>query len=288
VYGDAFWYGVVSEERLNEAIDVLDDFGETPPFESIMPPKRMSQAAIEKLIADKVAEAIAADRATRGDVGAAGGPNLKVKDYNIYAYTQRFNELALLCPTMVPTKRKKIEAYIRRLSENIKGDVTSSKPTNLNEVVHMAHALMEQRVQTRAERVAEGNKRKWKIGHRARDYRGKDVATNANTQPILTCYECGERGHTRNHCTKKTNQQAVESHQKELNMRQRRWIEFLCDYDCEIRYHPGKENVVADALSRKEKIKPLGVQLLVMTVHTNLPEQILNAQAEALKKGLKI
>ncbi|GKB37195.1 putative reverse transcriptase domain-containing protein [Tanacetum coccineum] len=45
--------------------------------------------------------------------------------------------------------------------------------------------------------------------------------------------------------------------QKELNMRQRRWLELLADYDCEIRYHPGKENVVADALSRKERIKPL-------------------------------
>ncbi|GJS18367.1 reverse transcriptase domain-containing protein [Tanacetum coccineum] len=45
--------------------------------------------------------------------------------------------------------------------------------------------------------------------------------------------------------------------QKELNMRQRRWLELLADYDCEIRYHPGKSNVVADALSRKERIKPL-------------------------------
>ncbi|GKG42880.1 putative reverse transcriptase domain-containing protein, partial [Tanacetum coccineum] len=41
--------------------------------------------------------------------------------------------------------------------------------------------------------------------------------------------------------------------QKELNMRQRRWLELLSDYDCEIHYHPGKVNVVADALSRLER-----------------------------------
>ncbi|GJW89579.1 putative reverse transcriptase domain-containing protein [Tanacetum coccineum] len=58
---------------------------------------------------------------------------------------------------------------------------------------------------------------------------------------------------------------------KELNMRQRRWLELLADYDCEIRYHLGKENVVADALSRKERIKPLRVRALVMTLHPKLP-----------------
>ncbi|GJW77006.1 putative ribonuclease H-like domain-containing protein [Tanacetum coccineum] len=67
-------------------------------------------------------------------------------------------------------------------------------------------------------------------------------------------------------------------------MRQRRWLELLADYDCEIRYHPGKANVVADALSRKERIKPLRVRSLVMTIHPNLPSQILKAQTEALKK----
>nr|GFB84532.1 putative reverse transcriptase domain-containing protein [Tanacetum cinerariifolium] len=71
--------------------------------------------------------------------------------------------------------------------------------------------------------------------------------------------------------------------QKELNMRQRRWVELLSDYDCEIRYHPGKSNVVADALSRKDK-ELIRVRALVVTVHNNLPEQIRNAQAEVCKK----
>ena len=39
--------------------------------------------------------------------------------------------------------------------------------------------------------------------------------------------------------------------QKELNMRKRRWLELVKDYDCDILYHPGKANVVADALSRR-------------------------------------
>ncbi|GKC20598.1 putative reverse transcriptase domain-containing protein [Tanacetum coccineum] len=61
------------------------------------------------------------------------------------------------------------------------------------------------------------------------------------------------------------------------------WNQLLSDYDCEIRYHPGKVNVVADALSRKERIKPLRVRALVMTISLDLPKQILNAQTEAQK-----
>nr|GEX93680.1 hypothetical protein [Tanacetum cinerariifolium] len=61
--------------------------------------------------------------------------------------------------------------------------------------------------------------------------------------------------------------------QKELNMRQRRWLELLADYDCEIRYHPRKENVIADALSRERIIKSRRVKPLRVSIKT-APVQI--------------
>ncbi|GJR82077.1 reverse transcriptase domain-containing protein [Tanacetum coccineum] len=62
-----------------------------------------------------------------------------------------------------------------------------------------------------------------------------------------------------------------------------RWLKLLSDYNCDIRYHLGKANVVADALSRKERIEPLRVRALVMTICLDLPKRILEAQIEALK-----
>nr|GEY60359.1 reverse transcriptase domain-containing protein [Tanacetum cinerariifolium] len=174
----------------------------------IMAPRKMFMVVIEKLVANKLAEAIAMDQATRVNASGSGGLvdletemkrlmtrefcppekiqrmehelwNLKVKDLNISAYTQRSNELVLLCPTMVLTDHKKIEAYIKGLSENIKGDVTSSKPTSLIEAI-------------------------WSQAY----CRVKVVATGANAQPTVTCFDCGERGHVRYNCPKKNNQPA--------------------------------------------------------------------------------
>nr|GEW83313.1 hypothetical protein [Tanacetum cinerariifolium] len=69
----------------------------------------------------------------------------------------------------------------------------------------------------------------------------------------------------------------------ELNMRQRHWLELLSDFDCNIRYHLRKANVVVYALSHKEWIEPLRVRALVMTIGLDLPKRILEAQIEALK-----
>nr|GEW47420.1 reverse transcriptase domain-containing protein [Tanacetum cinerariifolium] len=87
---------------------------------------------------------------------------LKLRDTNIAAYTQRFNELALLCPEAVLSEKKKVELYINGWSKNIKGETTSSRPAILNDAVRMAHTLMEQKIQDKAERIAESNKMKWK------------------------------------------------------------------------------------------------------------------------------
>nr|GFB20252.1 putative reverse transcriptase domain-containing protein [Tanacetum cinerariifolium] len=89
----------------------------------------------------------------------------------------------------------------------------------------------------------------------------------------------------RTRCTVFTDHKSLQHilDQKDLKMRQRRWLELLSDYDCDIRYHPGKANVVPDALSRKERDVPLMVRALVMTISLDLPKQILAAQIEALK-----
>nr|GFB18863.1 hypothetical protein [Tanacetum cinerariifolium] len=196
---------------------------------------------------------------------------------NVRSEEERFNELALLCLDAVPNEKKKVELYIKGLPEIIKGETTSSRPVTFNEAVRMAHALMEQKIQAKNERIAEGLKRKWennnqdnnnnnhhnrgnyqnnnhhnqnnnqtqknvralttaqntganqtgvtpkcnrcgrchfyqcpqkcencgRIGHKAKDCRGKNVAPGAAVQPNIVCYRCGERVHKSSECSKK-------------------------------------------------------------------------------------
>ncbi|GJY66003.1 putative nucleotidyltransferase, ribonuclease H [Tanacetum coccineum] len=91
--------------------------------------------------------------------------NLRLRDHDIAAYTNRFNELVLLCPEVVPSIKKKISQYIKGLPSYIQGETYSSKPTTLNEAIRMAHGLMEQKVQGWKEKNAEQNKRKWESGN---------------------------------------------------------------------------------------------------------------------------
>ncbi|GKA54007.1 putative reverse transcriptase domain-containing protein [Tanacetum coccineum] len=156
-----------------------------------MPPKPgpMTQAAIERMITSRINVTLTADRARRDNASGPGGSgqgraptarpaltwwNLKIATLGLEAVNhipwtemkqmmtvERFNELALMYPRMIELDNVKINAYIRGLLKNIKGEVTSSRPTNLSEVVRMAHKLMEQKVQAKKARDIKGNKRKW-------------------------------------------------------------------------------------------------------------------------------
>nr|GFB55174.1 hypothetical protein [Tanacetum cinerariifolium] len=97
---------------------------------------------------------------------------------NIAAYTERFNELALLCPDAIPNEKKKVELYIKGLPEIIKGETTSSRPVTLNEAVR----------------------------HKAKDCRGKKAGPGDAIQLNIVCYSYGERGHKSSECPKKSDQ----------------------------------------------------------------------------------
>ncbi|GJU40246.1 putative reverse transcriptase domain-containing protein [Tanacetum coccineum] len=299
--------------------------------------------------------------------------HLTVKGNDLKTYVRRFQELATLCPAMVPDFEKMMEVFIGGLPRSIEGNVTASKPQTLEEAINIAQRLMDQLLamlverkgimQISAERpptTMPREERMLGIGcssrpegvvtgmfllnqHLARvlfDSRADksfvsiSLASKLNIPPITidTFYDIemadgnlvstntiiqgailtllnqpfkidlmpikldsfnvvigidwlskyhariiydekvvyisidgetliirGDRSKIRLNlisCIKTKSLQHILD-QKELKMRQRRWLELLADYDCKIRYHLGKENVVADALSQKERIKPL-------------------------------
>ncbi|GJU49478.1 putative reverse transcriptase domain-containing protein [Tanacetum coccineum] len=143
----------------------------------------------------------------------------------------KFNELALMCRRMVEPERVKVDAYIRGLTDNIKGEVTSSKPADLNEAVRMAHKLMEQKSQVRDARILEGKKRKWEnlqSGNSSGKGNQRDNShqTLQNSQKqgnrramvtarhvgqcTIRCHKCGKVGHkARNRCPKRIKHEEV-------------------------------------------------------------------------------
>nr|GEW83727.1 putative reverse transcriptase domain-containing protein [Tanacetum cinerariifolium] len=209
-----------------------------------MPPKRRSQTnpqptltqeAVDQLVRDGIEAAIRDERERMETTFEISECEEGKKDMNIAAYTEMFNELALLCPDAVPNEKKKVELYIKGLPKIIKGETTLSRPATLNEAVRMAHALMEQKIQAKNERIAEGIKRKWENNNqgnnnnnshnhhnqnnnqRQNNARALTTAQNmranqteiapkcATIQSNVVCYECEERGHKIRACSKKDN-----------------------------------------------------------------------------------
>ncbi|GJS13807.1 putative reverse transcriptase domain-containing protein [Tanacetum coccineum] len=138
--------------------------------------------------------------------------NLKVKEYNMVAYTQVLLSLALMYPRMVEPESVKVDAYIRGFSDNIKGEVTSSKPTNLNEAVRMAHKLMEQKFSGKSnhkDNSCQSSQNNQKQGNaQAMTTAPNDGKVSSGSPPVyercfthhigqctIKCHKCGKVGH---------------------------------------------------------------------------------------------
>ncbi|GKB12360.1 putative reverse transcriptase domain-containing protein [Tanacetum coccineum] len=105
---------------------------------------------------------------------------LTLKGDDIEAYNNRFHDLALMYPELVPTEKKKIKRYVRWFPERIKGNITSSKPLTLHDAINMARELVEQAIQGRAARIGESNKRKWEDHQRNTNNNSPNNNNNRN------------------------------------------------------------------------------------------------------------
>nr|GFA16913.1 hypothetical protein [Tanacetum cinerariifolium] len=159
---------------------MLEDKEEKERLKKKLSVSQQEKEQIEQAFRHRVNSALEAKRAGRvNERGEGSNAN------EIGGQDRRFHELILLCPEAIPTEKKKVEAYIKGLPENIKGETTSSRPVKMNEVVRMAHTLMEQKIQAKAERVSEGNKRKWENsqgGNRNNNPRGNYQGNNRHQQ----------------------------------------------------------------------------------------------------------
>nr|GEY16601.1 hypothetical protein [Tanacetum cinerariifolium] len=144
--------------------------------------------------------------------------NLKVKGNDVPTYTERFQELTLICTKFVANETKKIDKYISGLPDNIYGSVNSSKPKTLDETIELANDFMDQKLRTYAERQT-NNKRKAddlsrnNYGHKqqpAKRSSGNTNVVNAQTNNRAIpkgngCFECGAPGHSKRYCLKLKN-----------------------------------------------------------------------------------
>ncbi|GJZ66866.1 putative reverse transcriptase domain-containing protein, partial [Tanacetum coccineum] len=157
---------------------------------------------------------------------------LTLKRDNIEAYNNRFHELALMYPELVPTEKKKIESYTRGFPKRIKGNITSSNPATLHDAINMARELVEQAETARAYAAAPTENRGYagnlpkcnrcnfhhsgrcppkcqkcqRTGHLEKDCRAILPGACNDFLQNATCYGCGEKGHLKNKCPKAGNQ----------------------------------------------------------------------------------
>ncbi|GKF16530.1 reverse transcriptase domain-containing protein [Tanacetum coccineum] len=149
-----------------------------------------------------------------------------MKGNDLKAYVRRFQELATLCPTMVPDSEKMIEVFIGGLPRSIKGNVTASKPQTLAEAINIAQRAY---VATPAKNNGYSGSLPLcnkctlhhtgpctvkcntcnKVGHLTKNCRNKGPATGSNLLPVTVTYHAyGEKDHYANYCRKTTNNNA--------------------------------------------------------------------------------
>nr|GEU95987.1 hypothetical protein [Tanacetum cinerariifolium] len=148
--------------------------------------------------------------------------NLKVKGNDVDGYTQRFQELALMCTKFLSDETEKVDKYISGLLDNIHGNVMSVRPKTLDFAIELANDLINQKLRSGGKKPYEGSKPlcpKCNYHHDGEcapkctsckkvGYLTKDCwhPINANNQRTITCYECGNQGHYRSDCPMSKNQ----------------------------------------------------------------------------------
>nr|GEU98090.1 reverse transcriptase domain-containing protein [Tanacetum cinerariifolium] len=127
--------------------------------------------------------------------------NLKVRGNEVAAYTQCFQELALMCTKFLADETKKIDNYIDGLPDNIHGKVMSARPKTLNDAIELANDLMDQKLHTYAKRLSD-NKRK--IDDSSRNNQKQQPYKKQNVARAYTACPGEKKAYTRNLplCTK--------------------------------------------------------------------------------------
>ncbi|GJX44349.1 putative reverse transcriptase domain-containing protein [Tanacetum coccineum] len=119
--------------------------------------------------------------------------NLTVKGNDLKPYIRRFQELAVLCPNMVPNTEKLLEAFIGRLPRSIEGNVTASKPQTLEEAINIAQRLMNQVTKHTSVQVSSDHKRKFvdrrTFNNNNNNYRNNNNYHNTNTNNRYNNYQ---------------------------------------------------------------------------------------------------